>query len=77
MMNAVMRPVSEMGAVHRPLRRTAEVVVKERGPVNYHCAECGTLLIRQASTSLPDMVVICPVCFSLNEAVTQRELVAV
>ena len=51
----------------RPVRRSVDVEINDHGPVNYHCAECGALLVRDAGSRLPDVIVICPVCLSLNE----------
>jgi phage FluMu protein Com len=66
-MDAALRIVRETFDTHRLVRRSEDLVVDEVGPFNYHCAECGTLLIRHAGIQLPDVVVICPVCLSLNE----------
>jgi hypothetical protein len=66
-MDIVMRVVREDRDTGRPVRRSAEVPVRHHGPLNYHCAECGTLLVREASIDLPDVIVICPVCLTLNE----------
>ena len=67
MMDANMQIVQEMFDTGRPLHRSADLVVEGFGPMNYHCAECGTLLIRHAGLHLPDVIVICPVCLTLNE----------
>jgi hypothetical protein len=67
-MDAAMQVVRESVDTGRPVWRHGDLVDHEQGPVNYHCAECGTLLIRNASTALPDVIVICSVCLTLNEA---------
>ena len=63
-----MRIVHETCDTGRPVTRSADLLVEEHGPNNYLCAVCGTLLIREAGTHLPDVIVICPVCLTLNEA---------
>jgi uncharacterized Zn finger protein (UPF0148 family) len=68
MADTEMRIVRETYDTGRPVSRSVDVVVEEAGPFNYHCAECGTLLIRHAGIHLPNVIVICPVCLSLNEA---------
>ena len=55
--------------ITRRLVRADDIFLRERGPFNHHCAECGTLLIRGAGEQVPDMIVICPVCLTFNEPV--------
>ena len=68
MIDAAMKIVRETYDTGRPVRRSRDLVVQEPGSINYHCAECGTILIRGAGADLPDVIVICPVCLALNEA---------
>lgn len=72
-MDRDMRIVRETRYVGRPIHMSSDIVVTERGPLNYHCAECGTLLIREAAANLSDVLVLCPVCLSLNEPRPTRE----
>lgn len=67
MTDAAMRLVRETVDTGRPIHRSSEFIVDVNGPINYHCAECGTLLVRHAGPRLPDVILICPVCLSLNE----------
>ena len=73
MTDADMRIVRETHDTGRPVARSVDVVLEESGPFNYHCAECGALLIRHAGIHLPNVIVICPVCLSLNEAAPTSE----
>lgn len=52
----------------RPVRGIRDLEISEHGSINYHCAECRALLIRHAGSVLPDVIVLCPVCLTLNEA---------
>jgi hypothetical protein len=67
MANAAMRLVHETVDTGRPLVRSVDLVVEERGLMNYQCAACSTVLVRDAGPHLPDIIVICPACLALNE----------
>src|SRR5437763_1324920 len=67
-MDAAMHLVRERDDTNRPVFSGADVELADWGPINYHCAECGTLLIRDAGEVLRDIIVMCHVCLSLNEA---------
>lgn len=71
-MDVAMQLVRERADTGRAVVRSAEFPVREHGGVNYHCAECGTLLVRETVLVLPDVIVICPVCLSLNEAASSH-----
>lgn len=66
-MDVVMQCVRERFDTGRPVRGAIELEIKDRGPLNHHCANCGSLLIRNAGDALPDVIVVCPVCLTLNE----------
>lgn len=68
MSDTSMRIVRETFDTGRSLVRSADLVLKERGPINYLCGGCGTVLLRNAGSQLPDVIVICPECLELNEA---------
>ena len=66
-MDAAMHLVRESFDTGRPVYTSRDLAITEHGSVNYHCEEYGTLLIRDAGEVLPDIIVICSVCLSLNE----------